>query len=62
LETFRRGLEIELEHGTRNPETTNLTNDDLLMMAKIALAHLNEICDYHTQLDRLEVEAERGPG
>jgi hypothetical protein len=27
LEEFRRGLEVELEHGARDPET-NVTNDD----------------------------------
>ena len=27
LEQFRRGLEVELEHGARDPET-NVTNDD----------------------------------
>ena len=28
LEQFRRGLEVELEHGARDPET-NVTNDDI---------------------------------
>jgi len=30
LEQFRRGLEVELEHGTRDPET-DVTNDDLML-------------------------------
>ncbi|MDF1500357.1 MAG: hypothetical protein P1P76_07810 [Anaerolineales bacterium] len=34
-EQFRRGLEIELEHGTRDPET-DVTKDDLLLTGKIA--------------------------
>ena len=58
LEQFRRGLEVELEHGTHDPET-NVTNDDLMLTAKIAWAHLKEIRDYYTRLDRLEAEAER---
>lgn len=57
LEQFRRGLEVELEHGTRDPET-NVTNDDLILTGKIAWAHLKEIRDYYTRLDRLEAEAE----
>jgi hypothetical protein len=57
LEQFRRGLEVELEHGARDPET-NVTNDDLILTGKIAWAHLKEIRDYYTRLDKLEAEAE----
>ena len=56
LEQFRRGLEVELEHGARDPET-DVTNDDLILTGKIAWAHLKEIRDYYTRLDRLEAEA-----
>jgi hypothetical protein len=57
LEQFRRGLEVELEHGARDPET-NVTSDDLLLTGKIAWAHLKEIRDYYTRLDKMEAEAE----
>jgi hypothetical protein len=57
LEQFRRGLEVELEHGARDPET-DVTNDDLILTGKIAWAHLKEIQDYYTRLDQLEAEAE----
>ncbi len=57
LEQFRMGLAVELEHGARDPET-NVTNDDLIMTGKIALAHLNEFPDYYTRLEKLEKEAE----
>jgi len=57
LEEFRRGLEVELEHGAHDPET-NVTNDDPLLTGKIAWAHLKEIADYYTRLDRMEAEAE----
>jgi len=57
LEQFRRGLEVELEHGARDPET-NVTNDDLTLTAKIAWAHLKEFPDYYTRLDKLEAEAD----
>jgi hypothetical protein len=56
LEQFRRGLEVELEHGARDPET-DVTRDDLALTGKIAWAHLKEIRDYYTRLDRLEAEA-----
>jgi Protein of unknown function (DUF5661) len=59
-EQFRRGLEIELEHVTIDPET-NVTGDDPLLTGKIAWAHLKEIKDYYTRLDRLEAEAESKP-
>ncbi len=57
LEQFRRGLEVELEHGARDPET-NVTNDDLTLTGKIAWAHLKEFRDYYTRLDQLEAEAD----
>jgi hypothetical protein len=54
---FRMGLDVELEHG-KIDQHTNVTNDDPIMTGKIALAHLNEIPDYYTRLDRMEKEAE----
>jgi len=55
-EQLRRGLEVELEHGARDPET-NVTNDDLALTGKIAWAHLKEFPDYYARLDKLEAEA-----
>jgi hypothetical protein len=57
LEQFRAGLGVELEHGTAN-QTTNVTNDDPLKTAKIALAHLTEFPDYYTRLAKMEAEAQ----
>jgi len=57
LEQFRRGLEVELEHGAQDLET-NVTGDNLILTGKLAWAHLKEIRDYYTQLDRLEAEAD----
>jgi hypothetical protein len=57
IEQFRRGLEVELEHGARDPET-NVTGDDLVLTGKIAWAHLKEIRDYYKRLDLMEAEAE----
>jgi hypothetical protein len=58
LDQFRRGLEVELEHGAHDPET-NVTNDDELLTGKIAWAHLKEFPDYYTRLDKLEAEADK---
>ncbi len=57
VEQFRMGLDVELEHGLRDPKT-NVTNDDPIMTGKIALAHLNEFPDYYTRLEKMEEEAE----
>lgn len=57
VEQFRMGMDVELEHGTVDPHT-NVTNDDPLLTGKIALAHLNEIPDYYTRLDKMEQEGE----
>ena len=56
LEQFRMGMDVELEHGTADPGT-NITDDDIIMTAKIARAHLNEFPDYYTRLARMEAEA-----
>jgi hypothetical protein len=57
LEQFRMGLDVELEHGSRSPET-NVTDDDATTTGNIALAHLHEISDYYTRLAKMEAEAE----
>lgn len=48
LEDLITAINIELEHGTITP-LTNVTNDDLILTMKIALAHLNEFPDYYNQ-------------
>ena len=57
VEQFRAGMDVELEHGTHDPET-NVTGDDPLLTGKIALAHLRELPDYYTRLARMEAEGE----
>jgi Protein of unknown function (DUF5661) len=58
VEQFRMGLEVELEHGRRDP-VTNVSDDDEMTTGKIAWAHLNEFPDYYTRLAQMEAEAER---
>ena len=48
LDEFLDGLNIELEHGKINKDT-NITDDDLIKTAKIALAHLNEYPNYYNK-------------
>jgi len=57
VDQFRRGMNVELEHGLRDPNT-NVTNDDPVITGKIALAHLNEFPDYYDRLEKMEAEAE----
>jgi hypothetical protein len=58
VEQFHVGLEVELEHGTRDPQT-NVSDDDALITGKIALAHLKEFPDYYTRLSAMEKEADK---
>ena len=60
-EQFRKGMEVELEHGLHDP-ATNVTDDDPVVTGKIALAHLNEFPDYYTRLERMEEQAKREHG
>jgi hypothetical protein len=57
LEEFRRGLEVELEHGTRY-EDANVTNNHPILTGKIVLAHLKETMDYYRRIDVAELEGD----
>jgi hypothetical protein len=58
VEQFRMGLNVELEHGRRDP-ATDVTHNDPMVTGKIAWAHLKEFPDYYTRLAAMEQEAER---
>ena len=53
-EDLLRGMNIESEHGLINPKT-NVTNNDIITTAKIALAHLNEYPNYYNEKYGLQV-------
>ncbi len=56
-----RTVQARHGRGTRarlHDPVTNVTDDDLLLTAKIALAHLNEFPDYYDRLEEMEEEAE----
>lgn len=57
LEEFRRGLEVELEHGLRFKDA-NVTNNHPLLTGKIVLAHLKEMMDYYERLEVAELEGD----
>jgi len=57
IKQFTMGINVELEHGTKN-STTNVTNDDPIMTGKIALAHLQELSDYYSRSSKIEEEEE----
>lgn len=57
LEEFCKGLAVELEHGSMWGEETNVTKDDPHFTGRIAWAHLKEIPDYYTRLEKMEKEA-----
>ena len=56
LEQSRMGLDVELEHGSRDPGT-DVSGNDPVVTGKIALAHLTEYPDNYTRLAILEREA-----
>ncbi|MFC2077698.1 DUF5661 family protein [Candidatus Bipolaricaulota bacterium] len=56
-ETFRQGLEVELEHGTRFSDA-NVTNNHPILTGMIVLAHLKESLEYYLRLDVAEIEGD----
>ena len=58
IKEFAMGINVELEHGSRDKDT-NVTNNDPILTGKIAWAHLKEFPDYYTRLHKMESEAEK---
>lgn len=57
LQDFSRGLEVELEHGTRFQDA-NVTNNHPILTGRIVLAHLKETMDYYLRLEVAELEGD----
>ena len=57
LEEFRKGLEIELEHGTMFREA-NVTNNHPILTGMIVVAHFKEMLDYYLRLEVAELEGD----
>lgn len=54
---FRKGLEVELEHGLHFPDA-NVTFNHPILTGKIVLAHLKESLDYYLRLEVAELEGD----
>lgn len=54
---LKKGMQVELEHGTVSP-LTNVTDNDVIFTGKIAMAHINEFPDYYERLSKLEREGD----
>lgn len=59
LEEFRRGVEVEFEHGSALGAGTDVGADDPAVSGRIAWAHLKELPDYYTRLDKMEEKGEK---
>jgi len=57
LEEFRRGLEVELEHGMEFKDA-NVTNNHPMLTGLIVLAHFKESLDYYKLLEVAELEGD----
>jgi hypothetical protein len=57
VDEFRRGLEVELEHGLRFKDA-NVTNNHPILTGKIVLAHLKESSYYYKLLEVAELEGD----
>lgn len=54
FDEWKKGLEIELEHGTKFGKIANVTDDDLFKTAQIVIAHLLEDPRYYYYLEEME--------
>jgi hypothetical protein len=59
IEQWLKGLNTELEHGKKLGTQTNITNNNEIITAMIAIAHLIEDPKYYYRLDKMENEANK---
>jgi hypothetical protein len=53
LDAFRQGITVELEHGSKDPET-DVIGKNYLAAGRIAWAHLKEDPEYYRKLAKIE--------
>ncbi len=58
FDEWHTGLNIELEHGQNLSILTNITNNNIQLTAKIAIAHLIEDPRYYKYLSKMEQKRE----
>ena len=56
-EEFKKGMQVELEHGIQFPDA-NVTNNHPSLTGMIVLAHLKEMLDYYMRLEVAEIEGD----
>jgi hypothetical protein len=61
IKQLKEGMEIEAEHGSTDPQT-DVTHDDPVLTAKIALAHIKESPEYYKELKKMEKTLEKAKG
>lgn len=59
LRVWHYAVNVEMEHGSKYGELTNVIKDDPILSGKIALAHLIEYPDYYQRLYKMEKEAKQ---
>ena len=59
LKTWQYALGVELEHGNKFGALTNISDDNLDLTCKIAIAHLLEFPDSYKRLRRMEKKADK---
>lgn len=59
FEEWHYGLNVELEHGSKLGNIANITNNNLILTSKIAIAHLLEDPKYYYRLKKMEAAAEK---
>ena len=52
LKWYKAGLKVELEHSTPRRSSTNVAHENIILVAKIVLAHLYEFPDYYQRLKK----------
>jgi NH3-dependent NAD+ synthetase len=58
IQEFQKGIQIELEHGKMLGKVTNVTQNNIQMTTRIAIAHLIEDPRYYKHLEALEKKRE----
>jgi len=53
INTIKKGINVELEHGKRHGKT-NVTNNSIILSLTIAAAHLEEFPNYYDALEKME--------
>lgn len=59
IDQWQKGLNTELEHGSKLGKQTNITKNSNIITAMIALAHLIEDPQYYYRLEKMENESKK---